>query len=115
FTLATRSFLIRWERFAGWPGDGGVLSPQIERVLRIAGGMVGGRVQRIEAMIFVLDLRAIRDDEANLAETTYDIVGHLRQWMQLAQRATTTGQGEVGWFFGRRGFVFEFFTSRSQS
>jgi len=39
---------------------------EIERVLRVARGMVGGRVKRVEAMILILNLRPIGDGEADL-------------------------------------------------
>ena len=48
--------------------------------------MVGGRVQGVEAMIFVLDFRPVGDGEANLAKTAHDVFRHLGQRMKFAQR-----------------------------
>ena len=74
--------------------------------------MVGGRVERVETMIFVLDLRPIGDDETDLAETADDIVGDLREGVQFAQRSAAARQREIGRFFGQRGFQFQFFAAR---
>ena len=70
--------------------------------------MVGGRVERVEAMIFVLDFRAVGDDETDFAEAADDVLGHLRERMQLAERAAASGQREIGRFLGQRGRQFEF-------
>ena len=59
---------------------------EIERVLRVPRRMVGGRVQRVKAMIFVLDLRAVGHHEADLAKAADDVLGDLRQRMELAER-----------------------------
>src|SRR5438552_18686311 len=85
---------------------------QIKRVLRVARGMVGGRIEGVEAMIFVLDLRSIGNDEANLAEAAHDVVGDLRERMQIADRATATGQSEVGGFLRSRSHEFECLAAR---
>ena len=77
----------------------------------IARRMVGRRIERVEAMILILDLRPVGDGEADLAEGTDDVVGDLREWMQLAERAAASGQGEVGWMLGHRGGEFEFTTT----
>ncbi len=77
--------------------------------------MVGRRIESVEAMIFVLDLRSIGYDEANLAETAHDVVGYLRERVQLAERAAASGQGEVGGFLRQRGLEFKFLAARGQS
>ena len=59
---------------------------EVKCVLRIARRMIGRRVQRVEAMILVLDLGAVRDDEADLAEDADDVFGHLGERVQFAQR-----------------------------
>ena len=70
--------------------------------------MVGGRVQRVETMIFVLDLRAVGDGKTDLAKTAHNVLRHLRQRMQFAERAAAAGQREIGRLLGQRGFEFEF-------
>src|SRR6185503_1067917 len=45
----------------------------VEGVLRIAGGMISGRIEGVETVVFVLDLGAIRNDETDLAETSHDV------------------------------------------
>ena len=70
--------------------------------------MVGGGVERVEAMILVLDLRAVGDGEAEFAEGANDVLGHLCERMEFAERAAAAGQGEISWLLGQRGFEFEF-------
>ena len=65
---------------------------QVKRVLRIAGRMIGGSVQRVEAMIFVLDFRAIGDDKTNLAKAAHDVLGDLRERMEPAQARRRPGK-----------------------
>ena len=68
----------------------------------------GGRVQGVEAMPLIFDLRPIGDGEADLAERAYDVVRGLRQRMQFAEGATASGQGEIGRLLRQRGFHFQF-------
>ena len=81
---------------------------KIKRVLGVAGGVVGGGVEGVEAMILVLDFRAVGDGEAELAEGANDVLGDLRERMEFAERAAASGQGEIGRFLGQRGLEFEF-------
>ena len=76
--------------------------------------MVGGGVERVEAMVFVLDLRAVGDDEADFAEAADDVLGHLRERMEFAERAAAAGRAEIGRFLGQRGCQFEFVAARGQ-
>ena len=69
--------------------------------------MIGGRVQRVEAVILVLDLRPVCDHEADLAEAADDVLGDLRERMELADDAAASGQGEIGWFLGQGGLEFK--------
>src|SRR5881396_3152121 len=69
--------------------------------------MVSGRVERVETVIFVFDLGSIGHDEPDLAKAAHDVVGDLRERMQLAERATASGQSEVSRFPGQRGFGFK--------
>ena len=87
---------------------------QVEGVLRIAGRMVGGGVQRVEAMVFVLDFGAVGDDEADLAEAADDILGDLRERMELAEGAAAAREREIGGFFGRGGRKFQFAVALGQ-
>lgn len=41
---------------------------EIERIFLVAGGVIGGSVERIEAMVFVFDFRAIGEGEAHAAQ-----------------------------------------------
>ena len=70
--------------------------------------MIGGRVQRVEAMVLVLDLRAVGHGEADLAKGAHDVFGDLRERMQFAQRAAAARQGEICRLFGQGGLEFEF-------
>src|SRR5439155_12548484 len=87
---------------------------EIKGVVSVAGGMVGRRVEGVEAMIFVLDFGAVGDDEPDLAEAAHDVLGDLRERMQLAQCAAAAGNGEVSRCFRRRGMEFEYFTARNE-
>ena len=60
--------------------------------------MVSWRVEGVEAMVFILHLRSIGNDEANLAEAAHDVLGHLRERVQFADGAAAPRQGEVGGF-----------------
>ena len=96
------------------PGRGRSGGGQVERVLRVAGRVVGGGVQRVETMVFVLDLGAVGDDEADLAEAADDVLGHLGQRVELAQGAAAAGQGEIGGFLGQGGLEFQFAAALGQ-
>jgi hypothetical protein len=58
-------------------------------------------------MIFVFDLGAVGDHEADFAETADNVLGHLGQRVELAQGAPAAGQGEIGGFFGQNGLEFQ--------
>jgi hypothetical protein len=57
--------------------------------------MVGGRVQRVETMPFVLDLRTVLDGEPHAAKNRDRALEHLRQRMQMANRVTPARQRDV--------------------
>ena len=59
-------------------------------------------------MIFVLDLRAVGDHEADFAKTAYDVLCDLGEGMEFAQGAAAAGQREIGRFGGERGLKFQF-------
>ena len=48
--------------------------------------MIGGRVQRVEAMIFVFDFRTVGDGETDFAEAADDVFGDLRERMEFAEQ-----------------------------
>ena len=64
--------------------------------------MVGGSVECVEAMVVTLDFRAVRDDKAQFAEASHDVLGDLRQGVEAPKRLAPAGQGEIG-RFGRSG------------
>src|SRR5579863_8663164 len=63
---------------------------KIEGVLRIARGMIGGGVERVETMILVLDFRSVRHRKTDFAEGADDVVGHLGEGMQFAKGAAAS-------------------------
>src|SRR5437588_11740277 len=69
--------------------------------------MVCRRVQCIETMVFILDLRPIRNGEADFAKTADDVLRNLRERMQLAQCTAPSWQREVGGFLGQYSFEFQ--------
>src|ERR1035437_1582415 len=87
--------------------DVGCWMLQIERVLCIARGMVGGRVQGVETVILVLDLGTVCDYEPDLAKTADDVLSNLRERMELADDSAAPGQSEIRGFLGQGGFEFE--------
>src|ERR1035438_1520357 len=94
--------------------DAGCWMLQIERILHIPRRMVGGRTQSVEAVILVLDLRAVCDYEPDLAEAAHDILSNLCERMELANDAAAPGQSEIRGFLGEGGFEFEFTAALGQ-
>src|ERR1039458_6744186 len=94
--------------------DAGCWMLQIERVLCIARGMVGGRVQGVEAVILVLDLRAVCDHEPDLAKAADNVPSNLRQRMGLARASPARGQSEIRGVVGQRGLELELGAALSQ-
>ena len=62
----------------------------VERVLNVARGMVGGRVQRVEAMPLVLDLRPVLDGKSHAAKDGDGALEDLRERMQVADGVAAT-------------------------
>src|ERR1035441_3694847 len=87
--------------------DAGCWMLQIERVLCIARGMVGGRVQGVEAVILVLDLGTVGHYEPDLAKAAHDILSNLRQRMEFADDPAAPGQSEIRGLLGQGGFEFD--------
>ena len=87
---------------------------KVESVLFVARRMIRRRVQRVEAMIFVFNFRPVSDDETDLAKTPDNILGHLGEGMQFAQRAAASWQGKISWLLRQRRFEFQFHASLGQ-
>ena len=78
-----------------------------ERVLRVAGGMVGREVQRFEVVPVGLDLRTRIDRVAHLAEDVLHLPAHERDGMQMSEPRHARGKRDVDdvrRFFTRRLF-----------
>ena len=94
----------------------------VERILRIAGGMVLGQVQKLEVVVVILHLRALH----HLVAHAHEDVHHLRKRdvhrVQRAGAASGAGQGHVdglrlqarGLFLGGQlpGALLQFFLQR---
>ncbi len=65
---------------------------KIERVLHVARGVSGRRVERVEAVEFSLHLRAIGDREADLAQDAAHLLAHQRERMVGAGAAVRRRQ-----------------------
>ena len=63
---------------------------QVERVLHVAGGMLGRHVERLEAVVVVLDLGPVVDLVAHGEEDVLHLLAHRRQRM-AARRARAGG------------------------
>ena len=65
-------------------------------------------------MIFVLNLRAVGDDKADFAEAADDVLGHLGERMEFAERAAAAGRTEISRLLRLRGFQLQFVTAFSE-
>src|ERR1041384_2574899 len=70
--------------------------------------MIGRGVERVETVVLILDLRAIGDLEADLAEAADNVLGDLRQRMKLAQETAAPWQREIGPLLGATRFEVGF-------
>ena len=69
---------------------------EVEGVLLVARGVVGGGVERVEAVPFVVDVRAVGEREAHAAEDLHGAVEQLRDRVQAARRdGARAGQAQV--------------------
>ena len=84
---------------------------QKEGVLRVAGGMIGGSVEGVEAVTLALDLRAVGHGETDFAEAADDVLGDLGEWVLLAKRTAASRRGEVGGALRGGGGELEFLAS----
>ena len=74
---------------------------KVEGVLLVAGGVIGGRVQRIEAVELGLDLRSLGQNEAQATQRADGEIADLSEWMQRAiSRARTAWERDVDAFDG---------------
>ena len=82
---------------------------QPERILHIAGRMVGGNVERIEVVELRFHFRSIEHAESHGAEEVFDLPLDLSDRMQSAGRDTCGGDSEIHPFgvepFGQSGAV----------
>ena len=76
--------------------------------------MVCGCVEGVEAMVLVLDFRAVGDREPDFAKAADDVLGHLGEWMELSEDPPVSRQGEIGRLFGQRSFEFKFAAAVSE-
>ena len=72
--------------------------------MRVASWVIGRRVERIEAMVLVFNLRTVRDHKPDLAKDPDDILGDLRQRMKFAYPSAAPRQGEICFLFWQRCF-----------
>src|SRR4051794_10299661 len=76
--------------------------------------MIGGRVERVEAMVFVFDLRTIGNHEADFTKTADDIFRGLGEGMELAERTTAAGQRKICRFLRESRTKLQFTTAVGQ-
>ncbi len=67
----------------------------IERVVRVARGVVGRDVQRLEVVVLELDLGAVEHREAHRSEQVLELARDLRQRMQRTALGAPAGQRRV--------------------
>ena len=84
-----RSDIVRATRF---PLD---RRREIEGVLHVARGMLGGHVERVEAVPVVFGFRPFDDGEAHAAENRFELVADDRQGMPVAEAGPPSGQRDV--------------------
>src|ERR1035437_4190654 len=94
--------------------DVGCWMLQIERVLCIARGRVGGGVQGVETVILVRGLGTVCEYEPELAKTGDHVLSNLRERMELADDSAAPGQSDIRGFLGQGGFEFELATALGQ-
>ena len=81
---------------AGGVGAEELAVRHVKGVALVAGGVIGGRVQRIKAMPLGLDFGSVRQREAHAAEGAHGEVADLREWVQGAcARAWAAGETEI--------------------
>src|SRR4051812_12145585 len=91
----------------GWSGGRSLRRLNVEGVLGVARGVVGRRVQRIEAIVFIFHSGTVRHDKADLAEAPDDVFGHLGERMEFAERPAAPRQCEIGWFLWQSRVQFQ--------
>ena len=68
---------------------------EIERVLHVAGRMVGRHVERFEVVIVVFDFGAFENLVAHAREDVLDLLTHLHERMHAPERQPSAGQRHV--------------------
>ena len=79
---------------------------EIEGVFFVAGRMVGGGVEGVEAMEFIFDFRAVGEGESHAAEDADGLIADQGEWVQRADVDLAGGQSHVD--AGERGAVGDF-------
>src|SRR5439155_22069443 len=79
----------------GGRGRNGEGRLQITSVVRVARWVIRRGIQRIEAMVFILDLRPIGDSKSNLAKTANDVLSDLGKRMQSPDLPSPSRQREI--------------------
>ena len=69
---------------------------QVKSVLRIAGRMIYGRIERVKTMILILHFRPGGNGKAQSPEAPHNLLSHLRQRMKSSPAQAASGQAEVG-------------------
>jgi hypothetical protein len=85
----------RADLHAGGVGAEEFAGIEVERVLFVAGRVVGGGVEGVEAVEFVFDFRAVGEGEAHAAEDADGLVADLGERVERAGGEGAGGQGDV--------------------
>ena len=72
-----------------------VFLAQIEGILHIAGGVIGGRIERREVVVVVLDLGAFKDLEAHAREDIDELVLDARHGVERPLSLPLARHGDV--------------------
>ncbi len=73
----------------------GILAGDENRILGVARGMVGRKIQRLEVVVVGLDLGSFFDGVAEIAEDADDLVHCLDDWMLGTDGTADAGEGDV--------------------
>src|SRR5262245_59098661 len=77
--------------------------------------MVRRRVQRVKAMIVVLNLWSVGNHEPNFAKTADNVLGRLGQREHFSKKPPATGRCEISWFLRQSSFHLQFTLALRQS
>ncbi len=68
---------------------------QVERILHVAGGVIGRRVERVEAVPLRFDLGTLGDREAQLTERSQDTLAGARERVERAGGSIGAGERRI--------------------